>query len=287
MTSRFCSALFVGRQLLLLSCASVVLSLSSLLAQDVSAAKEIVLDSKVPAYDVVSIKPNKTGSGNVSVSIDDGNFDAVNVPLKSMILSAYALKQNQIVNLPKWGESARFDIKAKILEPDKKLLNDLSEEQFRSMQRPILAERFHLKFHREKKSMPVYELVVLKSGPKFNETTAAEMSSDKGVNGVKAGGISIHNQNLTATGIPLSSIADSLSDQVQRIVVDKTGLTGKYNLQLKWTPDDAKPSADSGADSAPPDIFTALQEQLGLKLQPGKAEVDMFVVDQVTLPTED
>jgi uncharacterized protein (TIGR03435 family) len=105
------------------------------------------------------------------------------------------------------------------------------------------------------------------------------------VNGVRAGGISIHNQNLTATGIPLSSIADHLSFYTERIVIDKTGLSGKYNLQLRWSRDDAGPAA---ADTiAPPDIFTALQEQLGLKLNSAKAEIETFVVDQVVMPDVD
>jgi uncharacterized protein (TIGR03435 family) len=263
----------------------IALCAPGILSQGALAPKMIVPDSKVPSYDVVSIKPNKTGSGNVDISIDDGNFDAVNVSLKSMLLNAYGLKDAQLVNLPKWGESARFDIKAKIIEPDKKLLEALSNQQFRSMQQPILTERFHLKFHREMKTLPVYELVVAKDGPKFKGTSAAEMSSDQGVNGVRAGGINIRNQNLTATGIPMLSIADTLSDQVQRVVVDKTGLTGKYNLQLRWSRDDAGPPAAETA--APPDLFTALREQLGLKLQASKAEIETFVIDQVVMPDVD
>lgn len=238
----------------------------------------------MPAYDVVSIKPDKTGSGNVNIWINDGNFTAANVSLKTLILSAWGLKDAQIIGLPKWGDSARFDIKAKIIDPDRKALAAFTPEQFRLMQQPILTDRFQLKFHHERKKLPVYDLVVIKSGPKFRETTAEETASDKGVNGVRAGGTSIHNRQLTATGVTLSSLADSLSGQVQRIVIDYTGLAGKYNLQLSWSADDAgPPSPDS---SAPPDIFTALEEQLGLKLQPGKAEIDTFVIDHAELPSE-
>jgi uncharacterized protein (TIGR03435 family) len=242
---------------------------------------------KTPAYDVVTIKPNKTGSGNVDVSFNDGNFDASNVSLRMMILNAYQLEENQLEGLPKWADSDRFDIKAKVVEPDPVVMKNLTVEQRHSMLDAVLAERFGLKFHREKKVLPVYEMVVGKSGPKFKEMAPEEEASGKATNGVRAGGMSIHNTEMTAVGVPLSSLAAQLSHTVQRIVIDKTGLAGKYDLQLKWTADDAKPSADSGADAAPPDIFTALQEQLGLKLQPGKAEVDMFVVDQVTPPAED
>jgi uncharacterized protein (TIGR03435 family) len=153
------------------------------------------------------------------------------------------------------------------------------------MLRPVLTERFGLTFHREKKVLPVYEMVLAKDGPKFKAMSPEEESSGTATNGVHAGGMSIRNSEMTAVGVTLASLVGMLSRQLQRIVIDKTGLAGKYDLQLKWTPDDAKPTPDSGADAAPPTIFTALQEQLGLKLQPSKAEVDMFIVDHVDLPS--
>jgi uncharacterized protein (TIGR03435 family) len=238
----------------------------------------------LPAYDVVSIKPDKTNSGNVSVHIDNGNLDELNVSLKMMIVSAYSLKQSQVFNLPKWGDDARFDIKAKIIQPDKKALEALSPEQFNAMQQPILTDRFHLAFHHEMKMLPVYELVIAKNGPKFKETTVAEAASTEGVNGVTAGGISIHNRNLVGTGITMAALAGSLSGQVHRIVVDKTGLAGKYNVTLSWAPDD---DGSKAPDSTLPTFFTAVQEQLGLKLESGKAEVEGFVVDHAEIPSED
>jgi uncharacterized protein (TIGR03435 family) len=242
---------------------------------------------KLPAYDVVSIKPNKTGSGSVSISINDGNYDASNVSLKMLVLGAYQLKDNQLEGLPKWADSDRFDIKAKVVDPDPAVMKALTGDQNEMMLRPVLAERFGLTFHREKKTLPVYEMVIAKDGPKFKEMPAEEQTSGRLTNGVRAGGMSIHNSEMTAVGVPLSSLVAMLSRQLQRIVIDKTGLAGKYDLQLKWTPDDAKPTPDSGADAAPPDIFTALQEQLGLKLQPGKAEVEMFIVDHAEMPSVD
>jgi uncharacterized protein (TIGR03435 family) len=260
----------------------LLVAIPSLKAQ--SPAVTPTADGKVPGYDVVSIKPDHTDSGRVSIRIDDGNFDALNVSLKTMILSAYNLKEAQLFGLPKWGDSAHFDIKAKIIDPDKKQLEALTPEEFASMQQPILADRFQLKFHRERKILPVYELVTIKGGPKFKEITPVEQKSDTGVNGVRAGGMSVHNRNLVATGVPLSRLADQLSAQLQRVVVDKTGLTANYNFQLSWSPDDAAPPSPDVA--APPDIFTALEEQLGLKLQPGKDEMDTFVIDHVEYPSE-
>jgi uncharacterized protein (TIGR03435 family) len=232
---------------------------------------------KVPSYDDVSIKPDRSDTGRVSIHINDGNFDVLNVSLKNLILSAYNLKGAQLFGLPKWGDSLHFDIKAKIIDPDRKQLEALTSEQFTSMQQPILTDRFQLKFHHEVKLLPVYELVIVKCGPKFKEATPAELKGEQGVG--------VHNRHLVATGVPISSLADELSRQVQRVVVDKTGLTSRYNFQLSWSADDAPPPAPDVA--APPDIVTALTEQLGLKLQPGKEEMDTFVVDHVELPSED
>jgi uncharacterized protein (TIGR03435 family) len=233
-----------------------------------------------PAFDVVSIKPNKTDSGNVSTNMSNAKFDASNVSLEMMILNVYDLKENQLTGLPHWAESDRFDITAKVSEPDPAVMKHLTQEQRQKMLEVILLDRFQLKFHHELKMLPVYEMVLVKGGPKFKETTAAEAASENGVNGVRAGGVSIHNTQLYATGVPLSDLASHLSGQLHRIVIDKTGLNGKYNLSLAWTPDDAPP----GRESTAPTLFTALQEELGLRLQSSKAEVEMFVVDSVAQP---
>lgn len=263
----------ISRSLAIL-CVGLALVLPHLRAQ--GPATTPAVDVKVPSYDVVVIKPDHTNNGRISIHIDDGNLDALNVSLKTMILGAYSLKEAQLFGLPKWGDSTHFDIKAKIIDPDKKQLESLTPEEFRSMQQPILTDRFQLKFHRERKVLPVYNLVTLKDGPKFKEATPAELKGDQGV--------TVHNRNIVATGVPVSSLVDQLSAQLQRVVVDKTGLTAKYNYKLSWSPDDAPPPSPDTA--APPDIFTALQEQLGLKLQPGKEEIDTFVIDHVEMPSE-
>ncbi len=227
--------------------------------------------AKVPVYDVVSVKLNKTGSGQTDIDSDDGNFRASNVSLKNMLINAYDLKEGQLIGLPSWGTSARFDIQAKVLDPDKELFKKLTLEQYREMQQPILTERFQLKSHAETKVLPVYELVVAKGGPKFKPTTAADDHSS----------MSQHNRDLTATGIPMTALATALSSELQRVVVDKTGLIAHYDFTLKWSRDDAPPE-----DSAPPTLITALQEQLGLKLVPSKAPVPTFVIDHVEMPSE-
>jgi len=252
-----------------------------IVAQTASSAPSVAADAKLPAYDVVSIKPNKTGSGRTSIDTGDGNFTASNVSLKTMINNAYNLKEGQLVDLPKWAESTRFDIQAKVLEPDKKVLDALTDEQSNSMLQPILTDRFQLKCHSETKVLPVYELVVVKGGPKFQ---ASKITGDqKATNGMNAGSMRVNNTAMTSTAIPISNLVALLSSNLQRIVIDKTGLTGKYDMDLTWSRDDV---AAPASDSAPPSIFTALQEQLGLKLQPSKSQVETLVVDHVELPTE-
>jgi len=260
-----------------------VLAAPNLLAQTATgpAPAPSTTEVKLPAYDVISIKPNKSGSGRVSVHTDDGNFDASNVSLKTMLLNAYGLKDAQLTDLPKWGDSTRFDIQAKVVDPDLKLIQSLKEDQRRAMLQPILTDRFQLKFHYETKVLPVYELVLAKDGPKFQ---ASKITGDqKAANGMGAGSMRVNNTVMTSTAIPISSLVNLLSSQLQRIVVDKTGLAGKYDMDLAWSRDDA---AAPASDSAPPSIFTALQEQLGLKLQPSKSPVETFVIDHVELPSE-
>jgi uncharacterized protein (TIGR03435 family) len=167
-----------------------------------------------------------------------------------------------------------------VVDPDIKAIEAMTREQYRAMMMPIL-DRFHLKSHRETRVLPVYELVVAKGGPRLIVSTA---TGHQTVNGVEAGNISTRRTQFAATAAHLSSLAEQLSDQLQRVVIDKTGLTGKYDLLLSWAPDDGSPQP---ADAAAPSLFTALQEQLGLKLQPGKAEIETLVIDHAELPIED
>jgi uncharacterized protein (TIGR03435 family) len=252
-----------------------------LAAQSASAPPPVTADTKLPVFDVISIKPNKTGSGSMNVNWNDTNFDASNISLKMMLLNAYDLKESQLVDLPKWDNSARFDIHAKVVDPDLKGAKALTEAQNRAMVQPILADRFQLKFHFETKVLQVYELVIAKDGPKFTDSKIT--GDQKAANGMGAGSMTTNNTSMTSTAVPMSALITLLSSQLQRVVVDKTGLTDKYDLNLTWSRDDGSTPA---SDSTSPSIFTALQEQLGLHLQPSKSPVEVFVIDHVELPSE-
>ncbi len=230
-----------------------------------------------PSYDAVSVKLNKTGSGSVHVSSATGYYNATNVSMKTLLESAYDIRETLISGVPAAIESQRFDIAAKVVEPDMESLKKLSRKERREMLLPTLVERFHLQAHTETKILPVFELVLAANGPKFQQT--ADAPGRNSGTSVNSRG---HGTELAMHGVSMKSFEETLSYQVHRTVIDKTGLAEKYDLVLKWTPED---SPDASPDAAP-GIFTALQEQLGLKLVPAKGPVEMLVVDHVEMPTE-
>jgi uncharacterized protein (TIGR03435 family) len=233
-----------------------------------------------PAYDVVVIKPSDSLSHRMSMDMDETTLRAKNVSLKQLLVNAYLIREGLIFGLPGWAESSRFDITAKVTDPDMKALNSLSREQRQAMLAAILADRFRLKTHTEIKTLPVYELVVAKDGPKLKTTTLPPPGADT-ADPLGYGNIDVHNTELTATGVTVSDLAMNLTFPLDRTVINSTRLTGRYDFQLRWTAE----GASAGATDAPPDLFTAIQEQLGLKLQAAKGPVKTLVVDHVEQPT--
>ena len=231
------------------------------------------------AYDVMTIKPNITGSGSMGMDTKGDHFVAHNISLKHLLQYVYDLNEDSILGVPAQLDSVRFDIEAKVVEPDLDVLKKMNSEQRRAMLQPLVTERFQLKTHTESRILPVYELVVVKGGPKF------KLAEDQTKLGWGDTGLYYNRSDikLEGRGLPMPHLAKTLADQVHRTVIDKTGLTGNYDLTLQWTPDGAPASTD--ADSTP-DIYTAVQEQLGLKLQSAKAPVEVLVVDHAAMPSE-
>jgi uncharacterized protein (TIGR03435 family) len=264
-----------------------------------TAQPDVTADIKVPPFDVVSVKPNKSESGMVRVMGKQDGYSASNVSLKMLIQGAYGIRADLISGAPSWADSARFDIDAKVADSDVDALKKLSPEQRRLILRPLLADRFKLKVHIETKQLPVYELVLAKGGSKLTEATPGNTYANgiKGPDGVARGGMMrVGPGQLTAQAVPMTGLANMLSQQLSRTVLDKTGLTGKYDIELYWAPDQADPvfkgpdgslpKGDAAPDSSGPSIFTALQEQLGLKLQSAKGPVETLVIDHVEMPSE-
>jgi uncharacterized protein (TIGR03435 family) len=222
-------------------------------------------------FEVASIKPH---GGPITVS--GGPFSSgprvryVAVKLTDLVTEAYGVRYEQVSGAPGWGDGpagARYDIEAKA-EGDAKP----AKEQLQQMLQSLLAERFRLKVRRETADTPIYALVLAKGGSKLKAVDKGE-----GVR-VRASGTSQRMDGKTT----MEFLARQLSISAGRLVVDRTGLTGDYEYTLEWTPDSAAAPDDSPSVS----IFTAVQEQLGLKLEPAKAQVEMLIIEHAEMPAE-
>jgi uncharacterized protein (TIGR03435 family) len=267
-----------------------------------------------PAFEVASVKLNNSGDGRVMLSQQPGGrFTATNVPLRLLIRNAYQLQDFQIVGAPSWINSERYDIVAKAEDgtpPETPSLDRTGPSRIQLMMRSLLAERFQLVAHDETRELPIYALVVARSdgklGPELKKSEVdcnALFAAGRGRGmpppppaGPPQGerpqcGVRIGPGNLAMGGAPMPQIANSLAMFVGRTVQDKTGLTGNYDATLTWTPDQM-PQRPPGAPEPPPadpngpSIFTALQEQLGLKLDSQKGPVHVLVIDRVERPKE-
>jgi uncharacterized protein (TIGR03435 family) len=238
----------------------------------------IKLSQTLPSYDVSSVKLNDSGDGSSSLSIEDSNatLSAKNVPIEMMIEFAYDLKEDRIVGLSGPVKDAHFDIQAKVLPKEDGKPPKLTDQQLQAMMIPLLADRFRLKVHLEPKILPIYELVVAKGGPKVTLSPAEATGSSINMSAMN------NDRVLTAKSASLRDLAQALASVVHREVIDKTELTGRGGVTLKWTDDQA---LDEGG--AVLSVFTAVQEQLGLKLVSSKGPVETLVIDHIEMPTED
>ncbi len=246
------------------------------------------------AYEVVSLKPHGPGDGHVGIHTDDDSYRATNVSLKSLIADAFDLKMDDFVQgLSGPMADARFDINAKMDAETVAALNKLHglqrDEQEANMMRALLEDRFKLKVHREKKETTVFALVVAKSGFKLkpadpNDTYANGIKGPDGV--AHSGSVHSTDTSIRGQGIPMSSLASHLQHQrgISRMVIDKTGQPDTYDFEIHWVNED---HSDDAATPAGSSLFAVLEEQLGLKLETTKAQVDTIVVDHVEKPSED
>ena len=250
-----------------------------------SAATAQQPSTPLPIFDVVAIHQNKSPTDNMSIRWGGDAFIANNITLTFLLMSGYNMREDLISGLPSWANSTHFDVNAKISDPDPDAIKKLTREQRRAMISALIADRFHLKTHIVTKTLPVYDLVIAKSGLKLKEVTPPSDNSapGKGPFNLKPGGFYTSDTQMTGLAIRISILAQNLAFSVERNVIDKTGLTGKYDINLKWTPTELQGKTD---DNNSPDLFTALQEQLGLKLEPSKGPVDTLVIDHVEMPSE-
>jgi uncharacterized protein (TIGR03435 family) len=239
-----------------------------------------------PTFDVASVKPHLSGESQSMVAQPGGRFVATNVPLRLLIRTAYQLQDDQISGEPEWVNAERFDIVAKSDAPE-------ALPRLVSMLQSLLAERFKLVVHREMKELPVFALSVAKRdstlGPKLRPTTCPDIEVDLG-RPQPCTNVSTGRGELRLRGMPFGQFLPFLAPYVNRVIVDRTGLSARYDIDLNWTPDRLPQAAPPDAATADPNavsIFTAIQEQLGLKLEPARAPVEVLVIDRVQRPTPD
>jgi uncharacterized protein (TIGR03435 family) len=232
-----------------------------------------------PEFAVATIKPSNPDAPGKAFRVNGRNFSTLNTTLNDMITFAYGIHAKQIVDGPSWMESEKFDIAA---QPDGE--GQPSGEQWRVMLQKLLRERFQLEFHRDKRELSVYAITVGRSGPKLTKSESQENLPSLFFRGLG---------NLPARNATMTDLANLMQSAVlDRPVINQTGIEGRYDFLLDWTPDEfqfsglgARPPAP-GKDATKPDLFAAFQEQLGLKIETTKAPAEVFVIERVTRPSE-
>ena len=247
-----------------------------------------------PTFEVAVLKRNTSGATGMRVGQPGNRYEMTNGDIRTLILNAYGPRNNQLVGAPRWVETDRYDLIATFAPRS-------PSEQVRAMLRAFLAERLKLRAHFEDRERDVYELRVArkdgKLGPSIRPTPRACAAAAAAVaaggrppqmpaaqNGAPPCGLRSNPGELLAGGITMDLLSRNLGGRAGRIIIDRTGLAGHYELELRYSPDPGAPT-DQNADA--PSLFTALREQLGLQLDSARAPIQTLVIDHVEKPTDD
>jgi uncharacterized protein (TIGR03435 family) len=238
-----------------------------------------------PVFEVATIKPSNPDTPGQAINVGRGganSFTTLNTPLSELIKFAYSIHGRQVTGGPSWVEFDKYDILAK---PDTPGMPSIA--QLKSMVQKLLADRFGLEFHREKKELSAYVLTADKAGLKMAKSQP-NSGNLPGFGGRGPGAVGVRNATM-------AEFAEFLQSRIlERPVVDQTGLTDRYDFTLEWKPDAAQLAAIAGPNPPAlpqsledrPDLMAAMRQQLGLKIESGKAPVEVLVIDKVTKPTE-
>ena len=232
-----------------------------------------------PAFEVASVKPNDGTGPSGQRTLPNGTLVLTNNTLRNIIRTAFGVQGAQVVGGPDWLETDRFDVTAKATAP-------FSTEEGRAMLRALIAERFGVVTHGETRELPVYIMRVVKSDRPRDRglrpsTVACGAPSPAGGRVPCGLDVRFAAGSITASGVSMPQLARNLMGAVGRVIVDETGLAGVYDFDLRFTPEAGPSSPDSAS------LFTALQEQLGLRLEPGRAPIPVIVIDRAARPLAD
>lgn len=275
------------------------------------AAQSPELPSAV-SFEAASIKPNKSGETSTSVGPQPGGrFTATNAPLALLLTMAYQLQPFQVQRAPGWTRTDRFDVAARLDgDPPPVPFGGPEPDRMMLALRTLLADRFKLETHWETHELPIYALVLARAdrklGPNMRSASvdcaalrAASLAAAREGRVINpntpdrvACGMRTNSGRFQFGGYPLSLFANGLAGQVGRIVVDRTGLEGNWDFEFTFTPERVRQQSLAGgatpeSDPSGPSLFTAIQEQLGLKLESTKGPVKVLVVDRVEQPSPD
>jgi uncharacterized protein (TIGR03435 family) len=244
-------------------------------------------------FDIVTIRESKLQDEKLDY-VAPRNGDSItyrNYPVAYMVMFSNDFHNiNLAYDFPEWAKTVRYDLTAKVSPEDVDEYHKLDKAQRRAMFQQVLVDRLHLKFHRELRERPVFDLLVAKGGPKLvqapSDKTYPDGLKEKYGQSILRTGVG----RLEAQGAPISDFAMMLSAlNVGRPVIDKTSLKGKYDFTLKWSEQDENTMTPNASSLSPSDsglsLFTAIEEQLGLKLQPSTGPVECFIVDHIERPT--
>jgi uncharacterized protein (TIGR03435 family) len=304
------AALTLGRRLVLVAAAASALALPigfGAVRGQSATVSSTTPDSKpthdVPRFDVVSIKPTAPSDDKTLFQYLPDSTSFRGVPVSILLQTVFGVDDGRITGAPSWVNTNRYNIEAKVAPEDAPRLDKLNGDDRRAMLIPMLTDRFHLKYHHEMREQSTYALTVAREGPRLTRgdpdpppgwKPAKDLPIEKERYWIMAGP-----GHIEANSIPMHILAEQLTrmNTLGRLVVDKTGLAGNYNFTLRWTPDNdpfpglrqmLRESDGLGAqatDAAESPLFTALREQLGLKLESQKSSVDVIVIDHIDPPS--
>ena len=272
----------------------------------IASSQSSVSPQNLPKYDIASIKPYKADDGpamRVMIQMTPDGVSLHGIPLRMIMQQSLGVEQDRIFGEPSWTGSSRYDIEAKVEPENAPKLKDLKVEQRNAMMLQLLVDRFNLKYHYEKRELQMYSLVVAKGGLKMKPSKPVEDPSNAdapkpgdGPLRTTRGMMRMSPGHFESTGTSIEMLTHLLSRQLGHTVVDKTGLSGEYEFTLDYTPEnmpspfsgapDGEPKPPTQVDQGGPSLFTAVEEQLGLKLEATKGMVDVIVIDHIDQPSE-